>query len=71
MIQPTKAQVSAALDAACKAARHAIEDYSSFYSGMVSDDALRKVVDGALSAALPVLFSPSPPPPQNSKGPSQ
>jgi hypothetical protein len=40
----------AGIDAACAAARKAIEDYSSFDSSMVPDDALRTVVTAALEA---------------------
>lgn len=50
MSYPTPAQLSAA----CKAARQAIEDYSSFDSAMVPDDALETVVTRALVAALSV-----------------
>jgi len=50
MINPTAAQ----LKAACTAARQAIQDYSSFDSAMVPDDALETVVSKALAAALNV-----------------
>lgn len=50
MITPTAAQLAAAN----VAARLAIKNYSSFYSGMVPDDALQTVVDKALIAALNV-----------------
>lgn len=45
----------AVVDAACVAARKAIQDYSSFDSAMVPDDALRTVVSDALMAAVAVL----------------
>lgn len=48
MTTPTEA----GLDAACAAARKAIEDYSSFDSAMVPDDALRTVVTEAVIAYL-------------------
>ena len=40
----------AGIDAACAAARKAIQDYSAFDSDMVPDDALRTVVTAALEA---------------------
>lgn len=43
---------AAQLKAACAAARQAIQDYSSFDSAMVPDDALESVVSKALVAAL-------------------
>lgn len=49
-----------AIAAAVAAARAAINDYSSFDSSMVPDDALEKVVTDALTAALKVLFPPAP-----------
>ena len=49
----------AALDAACVAARKAIENYSSFDSAMVPDDALRAVVSDALDAAVAVFNIPT------------
>ena len=48
MIQPTNSQLSAA----CDAARKAIQNYSSWDSSMVPDDALQTVVNAALVAAL-------------------
>jgi len=57
MNKPTAAQLSAA----CAAARQAIENYSSWDSSMVPDDALQTVVDAALVAALNV---PAPQPPK-------
>jgi hypothetical protein len=45
----------AAEQAAMEAARQAIQDYSSFYSGMVPDDALKSVVDEALKAAFAAM----------------
>ena len=45
-----------AIAAGVAAARAAINDYSSFDSSMVPDDALEKVVTDALTAALAVLF---------------
>jgi hypothetical protein len=48
-----------AIDAAIAAARAAINDYSSFDSSMVPDDALEKVVTDSLNAALAVLFPPA------------
>lgn len=47
-----------ALNAACEAARKAINDYSSFDSAMVPDDALRTVVEKALDAAVAVFNKP-------------
>lgn len=49
-IQPTQAQLAAA----CTAARQAVENYSSFDSSMIPDDALQAVVSQALTAALNV-----------------
>ena len=46
------------LNAACAAARKAINDYSSFDSAMVPDDALRTVVEKALDAAVVVFNKP-------------
>lgn len=50
MSAPSDAQVAAA----CAAARKAIQDYSSWDSAMVPDDALENVVVAALKAALNV-----------------
>ena len=50
MSAPSDAQVAAA----CAAARKAIEDYSSWDSAMVPDDALETVVTAALQAAFNV-----------------
>jgi hypothetical protein len=44
-----------AIDAACTAARAAIDNYSSFDSSMVPDDALRTVVTAGLTAAIASL----------------
>jgi len=44
-----------AIDAAVAAARVAINDYSSFDSSMVPDEALAKVVLDALNAAFAVV----------------
>lgn len=46
------------LNAACAAARKAINDYSAFDSAMVPDDALRTVVEKALDAAVIVFNKP-------------
>jgi hypothetical protein len=54
MINPTPTQ----LTVACAAARKAIENYSSWDSSMVPDDALETVVNDALVAALNI---PQPP----------
>lgn len=62
MTQPTNAQVARAVDAASKAIRQAIENYSSWYSGMISDDLLREMVGKGVTATLPVFFPPAPPP---------
>lgn len=48
----------AALDAACVAARAAIDNYSKFDSSMVPDDALRTVVAAAFNAGVAVLNLP-------------
>lgn len=53
MTAPVKPN-EAGIDAACAAARKAIEDYSSFDSSMVPDDALRTVVTAALEAYVNV-----------------
>jgi hypothetical protein len=45
------------VNAACKAARKAIQDYSAFDSSMVPDDALEEVVSKALDAAVAVINS--------------
>jgi hypothetical protein len=50
MIQPTPAQISAGM----ARVRKALDDYSSFDSGMVSDDLLRTVVTEAGTAMLNV-----------------
>lgn len=50
MTAPSPSQVTAA----CAAARKAIQDYSSWDSSMVPDDALESVVVAALKAALNV-----------------
>lgn len=50
MISPNTAQLAAA----CAAARKAIQDYSSWDSSMVPDDALETVVSAALVAAFNV-----------------
>ena len=47
---PTEDQIAEA----CKAARRAIEAYSSFDNSMIPDDALESVVVAALTAALSV-----------------
>lgn len=57
MNKPTAAQ----LTAACRAARHAIQNYSAWDSSMVPDDALQTVVDAALVAALNVPTLPTDP----------
>ena len=53
MIQPTKAQI----DAGCAKGRQALNNYSTFDSGMVPDDALQAfviaVLEGALNAPPP------------------
>jgi hypothetical protein len=48
MITPTQAQ----LDAGVKAGRKALDDYSSFDSGMVPDDALATFVAAVATAIL-------------------
>lgn len=44
-----------AIEAACAASRAAIDNYSSFDSSMVPDDALRTVVVAGLTAAIASL----------------
>jgi hypothetical protein len=46
---------AAAEKAALVAARQALQNYSSFYSSMVPDDAIQSVVDEVLKATLAVL----------------
>jgi len=67
MNKPTARQLANA----CAAARKAIQDYSTWGSSMVPDDALQTVVDAALVAALntPVPATPPAPAPQPPKGP--
>ena len=48
-----------AIEAAVAAARAAMNEYSSFDSSMVPDDALAEVVTKALSAALDIYFPPT------------
>lgn len=48
MTQPTKAQ----LDAACAKVRELIQNYSSFYSSMVSDYQIRTEMTIVLTVAL-------------------
>lgn len=48
-----------AIDAAMKAARTALTNYSSFYSGMVPDSALQMVVVDSLRAAFGTVPSPT------------
>lgn len=50
MITPSKAQ----LDAGFAAGRKALDDYSSFDSSMVPDDALRAFVTAVVTAAVNV-----------------
>lgn len=50
MITPTPAQIQAA----CAAARNAIEAYSAFDSDMIPDDALEAVVTAAFTAGINV-----------------
>jgi hypothetical protein len=59
MIQPTPAQITAGM----ARVRKMLDDYSSFDSGMVSDDLLRGVVTQAGVAMLnvpPVAIPPKP-----------
>lgn len=48
MIQPSHAQLNAAM----ASARQAIKDYSEMYSNMISDDVLEPIIARALFAAL-------------------
>lgn len=48
MITPTSAQIQAA----CAAARKAIQDYSEFDSSMIPDDALAAVITAAFTAGI-------------------
>jgi hypothetical protein len=57
---PTQAQINAGVTAG----RRALENYSSFDSSMVPDDALETFVTDILTAVLPLVHPPQPPKPQ-------
>lgn len=49
----------AMIDAACKAARTAIQNYSQWDSSMIPDDALQSVVTPAIQAVVDILNTPT------------
>lgn len=66
MTTPTQAQIAAGVTAG----RRALDNYSSFDSGMVPDDALETFVTEILTAVLPLVHpTPAPhPAPQPTQG---